>query len=238
MAGCEWGSAEFDADRSWWALLVDTVRRRLTFEDRPGTGVILAVLVGWYWIQLGTLAAGWETDRVLWLFTTESFPQLSPGLFLAVISHAFPPNVTHLTGNAAFLWLFAGESEQHMHTSEVLAVFVVAGLCSVTISTALTGTNTLGASGSALAFVGFLGAHLVVGHWDDLKLNGSQYGRVDPRALQSYWQGIVLLLPIGIGVVTMLQFGGVVQVGRTDVIGHLVGLVCGVGYGVVRARWS
>ncbi|MFC6977077.1 rhomboid family intramembrane serine protease [Halomicroarcula sp. GCM10025709] len=238
MAGCEWGPPAFDADLSRWALLAGVARRRLAFEDRPGTEVILAVIVGWYLIQLGTLATGWETDRALWLFTTESFPQLSPGLFLAVISHAFPPNVTHLPGNAAFLWLFAGESEQHMHTSEVLAIFVVAGLCSVTISTALTGTNTLGASGSVLAFVGFLGAHLVVGHWGDLELHGGKYGTVDPRALRAYWQAAVLLLPIGVGVITVLQFGGVVEAGRTDVIGHLVGLICGVGYGIARAWWS
>lgn len=82
MAGCEWGPPEFDADQSRWALLAVAARRRLAFENRRGTAVVLVLIVAWYWVQLGTFVVGWGSDRALWLFTTESFPRFSPGLVL------------------------------------------------------------------------------------------------------------------------------------------------------------
>jgi len=42
---------------------------------------------------------------------------------------------------------------------EVLTFFVVTGLVSVTVNMAVTGDSTLGASGGALAFVGFYRAN-------------------------------------------------------------------------------
>jgi membrane associated rhomboid family serine protease len=230
MAGCDPSVAS--AARP---SLVDELRRRLTFENRPVTQSLVLVLLVWFGIQLVTLSLGWTVAQWQWVFTTESFPALSPDLVLAIISHD-PASVTHLLGNVAFIWLFAGESEQHMGGGEVLGFFIATALASVLVSSAVTGDSTLGASGGALAFVGFYGAHLILAHRDSLALDASDYGPVDPGALRAYWQGVLLLLPIGFILFTIGQYTGVVPDGRTAVIGHLAGLVLGVGYAVGRER--
>jgi len=230
MAGCD----EPGASAPTRAALVDELRRRLTFTDRPATQSLVLVILLWYGIQIGTLYLGWTDDQLQWVFTTASFPELSPGLLLAIVSHAFPPNMTHLLGNSGFLWLFAGESEQHMGAIEVLTFFVATALVSVTVSSAVTGDSTLGASGGALAFVGFYGAHLLLVHRDRLALDTSGYGPLDEGALRTYWQGALLLFPIGFGLFMIGQHVGPVPAGRADVIGHSVGLMLGVGYAVGR----
>ena len=86
------------------------------------------------------------------------FPAFSPGLVLTIISHD-PPNVTCICENVAFIWLFAGESEQHMRVAEILSFVGATALVSVTVSTAVTGNSTPGASGGALAFRGVYGSN-------------------------------------------------------------------------------
>jgi len=138
--------------------LVDECHRRLTFQERPATQSLVLVLLLWYGVEIGTLYLGWTVAQWQWMFTTASFPALSPGLVLATISHD-PAGVAHLFGNVAFLWLFAGEREQHMGGFELVGFFATTALVSVTVNSAVTGDSTLGASGGALAFVSFYGAH-------------------------------------------------------------------------------
>lgn len=228
MAGCDGTLAS--ASRP---ALVDECRRRLTFQERPATLSLVLVLLLWYGVEIGTLYLGWTVAQWQWMFTTASFRALSPGLVLAVISHD-PASVAHLFGNVAFLWLFAGESEQHMGGLELVGFFVAAALVSVTVSSAVTGDSTLGASGGALAFVGFYGAHLLFAHRDALALDTSDYGPMDVGALRAYWQGASLLFPIGFGLFELVRYAGVAPAGETAVLGHLVGLVVGVGYAVGR----
>ena len=214
--------------------IVDEFSHRLTFNQRGATqSLVLSILV-WYLVQIGTLYLDWTVEQWQWLFTTASFPALSPGLVFAIISHMPLPNVTHLLGNVAFLWLFAGESEQHMSGAEVLWFFVVTALVAVTINSAVTGQSTLGASGGALAFVGFYGAHLFLAHREALQLDTGDYGLVDDGAVRAYWQGAVLLFPIGVGMYLLGQSVGLISAGNTAVISHLFGLVLGMSYAVGR----
>jgi hypothetical protein len=75
--------------------VTDEILTRLFFQDRLGTGLIVTVIMLWYLVQIGVLFLGWDKELVQWVFTTESFPVASPGLFFAIISHAFPPQLTH-----------------------------------------------------------------------------------------------------------------------------------------------
>jgi len=214
--------------------IVDDIHQRLTFKKRRATQSLVLSILLWYFVQIGTLYLGWTVEQWQWLFTTASFPALSPGLVFAIISHIPPPNVTHLLGNAAFLWLFGGESEQHMSGIEVLCFFVATALVAVTASSALTGQSTLGASGGALAFVGFYGAHLFLTHREVLELDASGYGPVQYEALRAYWQGALLLFPLGFGIYLLGQSVGLLPAGNAAVIGHIVGLLLGMGYAVGR----
>ena len=212
---------------------VDGLRRRFTFQKRPATLSLVLVILVWYGIEIGTLYLGWTVAEWQWMFTTESFPVLSPGLVFAIISHD-PGNATHILANVAFLWLFAGESEQHMSSLEVVGFFVATALASVTVSSAVTGDSTLGASGGALAFVGFYGAHLFLTHREVLELETSGYGPVQYEALRAYWQGALLLFPLGFGIYLLGQSVGLFPAGNAAVIGHIVGLLLGMGYAVGR----
>jgi len=224
MAGCDMSVAS--AARP---ALVNECRRRLTFQERPATQSLGLVLLLWYGVEIVMLYLGWTVAQWQWVFTTESFPALSPGLVLATISHD-PANVTHVLGSVGFIWLFAGESEQHMRGFEVLGFFLATGLVSVTVNTAVTGESTLGASGGALAFVGFYGAHLLLAHRDALAVDTSDDGPVDMGALRA----AAVLLPVGFGLFELVRYAGVVPAGETAVLGHLVGLVVGAGYAVGR----
>jgi len=217
--------------------LVDEFYRRLTFRKRRATQSLILTILLWYVLQIGTLYLGWTVEQWQWLFTTSSFPALSPGLVFAIISHDLPPNVTHLLGNVAFLWLFAGESEQHMRSREVLGFFLATAIVAVTVSTAVTGQSTLGASGGALAFVSFYSTHLCLAHQDSLDLDVGDYNWGEPAALRAYWQVALLLLPIGFIMFMLGQSIGLFPVGRADVVGHLVGITLGAGYAIIRDRW-
>jgi membrane associated rhomboid family serine protease len=156
--------------------VTDEFLTRFFFQDRLETGLLVTVIMVWYLVQIGVLFHGWDKELIQWVFTTESFPVPSPGLFFAIISHAFPPQLTHLFGNVALLWLFAGESEQHMRRAEVVGFFVVAALAAVLIGTAVSGDSTMGASGGVLAFIGFYCVHMVL-----------TSGRVRVRCTHVWW---------------------------------------------------
>ena len=217
-----------------WMALVNEFRRRCTFKNRLATQAVVLIILLWYGVQIGVVLLGWSVEQFQWAFTTESFPEFSPGLVLAIISHDLPPNVTHILGNVAFIWLFAGESEQHMRRVEVIGFFVTTALASVTISTALTGNSTLGASGGALAFVGFYGTHLYLVHWDPEELEAVDHALRKPAKLRAYWRVTMVVIPLAFVVYSVGQYANLVPVGQVDVIGHLVGLVLGIVYAVAR----
>ena len=214
---------------------VDELRQRISFQNRKGTQMLILVILLWYLFQIATLYLGWNVEMIQWFFTTESFPDLSPGLFLSIISHAFPPNVTHVLGNVAALWLFAGESEQHMSTGEVIGFFTAMSLLSVTISTAVTGSNTLGSSGGVFAFIGFYCIHLALDHREEFDLDVSEYGILSYKKLRAHWQVCLLVGPAVLFPSLVAQQVGILPTGRADVVGHLTGFLCGVGYALFRS---
>lgn len=221
-------------ERQPFAMIGNALAKRFAFQDRPTTAVILSVILGWYLIEIAVAVLQWDPVLVKWIFTTESFPSLSPGLVLAIISHAFPPNWTHIVGNVLVLWIFAGESEQHMGRLETLGFFVMTSLFAVWIGTALSGRNTLGASGGALAFIGFYGVHIRLQHDKLVKKSEYEHGLLSEESLQSCWGVAVVIGPPVLVVYLLGQLAGLVPVGRADVIGHLTGILCGMSYAFIR----
>jgi membrane associated rhomboid family serine protease len=222
-----------------WPLsrrIADSVLSRFLFRDRPGTKFLVTAILVWYLFQIGALYLGWDKEVIQWVFTTESFPVPSPGLFFAIISHAFPPQFTHLFGNVGMLWLFAGESEQHMQRAEVVGFFGVTALAAVLIGTAVSGDNTMGASGGVLAFIGFYCVHTVLKHRDDFEFDELTSGGPTTTPVQTYWGLILVLTPIVLVPYMLGQLAGLLPVGRADVVGHLVGFLCGMGYAAIRSR--
>lgn len=187
MSETEWPSRE---------KVIDAVHSRFFFQDRLATGGIITIIMLWYLFQIATLFLGWEKGLIQWVFTTEAFPNLSPGLFLAIISHAFPPQVTHLFGNSALLWLFAGESEQHMSRLEVGGFFVVTAQAAVLVGTAVSGESTMGASGGGLAFIGFYCVHMVLEHRDEFEFDTLGSKGLTSTSPRAYWGAILILMLI------------------------------------------
>lgn len=216
--------------------VISAVLPRATFQNRSATELLVTVIMLWYLVQMGVLFLGWDKALAQWVFTTASFPALSPGLFLAIISHAFPPQLTHLFGNVALLWLFAGESEQHMQPVEVVGFFVVTALAAVLIGTAVSGNSTMGASGGVLAFLGFYCVHMVFNHRDRFELGTLTSGGPTDTPLRTYWGLVLMLTPIVLVPYLLGQLIGLIAVGRADVVGHLVGFLSGMGYAAVRNR--
>lgn len=229
MIGVNWPQCE---------RVINAVKARLLFHDRLATGLLVAVIMLWYLIQVGVVIFGWNKDSVQWMFTTKSFPEFSPGLFFAIVSHAYLPQLTHLFGNVAFLWLFAGDSEQHMRRAEVVGFFVITSLASVLLGTGISGDSTMGASGGVFAFIGFYCVHMVLKHRDEFKFNTLSSGGLTDTPLRTYWGLILVLSPILLVPYILGQLAGHLPAGRTDVIGHLIGLLCGIAYATVRRRRS
>lgn len=209
---------------------------RFFFQGRLGTGLLIMVIMLWYLVQISAVSLGWETELIQWVFTTESFPVLSPGLFFAIISHAFPPQLTHLFGNVALLWFFAGESEQHMKRTEVVGFFVVTALAAAVLGTAVSGDSTMGASGGILAFVGFYCVHMALKHRDEFEFNALKTGGPTNTPLRTYWGLFLVLTPIVLVPYMLGQLAGLLPVGRADIVGHFVGLLFGMGYAAFRSR--
>lgn len=211
--------------------LIDAFHCRLTFKNRPVTMIFVLVILLWYFVEIAVVLLGWDINRFQWMFTTESFPQLSPGLSLAIISHALPPRITHLLGNVAALWILGGESEQHMSSLELAAFFLMTSQASVLAGTALTGENTLGASGGVMALLGFYCTHLLVTHRDryDFEALGGE-----SVSLSTYRGVILVLTPVVFLPYLSGQAVGFIPSGRSDAVGHLTGFVCGICYAALR----
>jgi membrane associated rhomboid family serine protease len=215
--------------------ILDEVRSRLAFESRPATEYLVTIIVLWYLFQTAVLALGWNTELVLWVFTTESFPALSPGLFFAIISHAFFPNLSHFLGNVTLLWLVAGESEQHMNSLEVGGFFIGTALTAVLVGTAVSGGNTLGASGGGLAFLAFYCSHILLEHRNEMEFETIKEPGLTDTSFRAY-VGVCLILTLILLIPYMVgQHAGLIPAGRADVVGHLTGFLCGIGYAVIRS---
>lgn len=213
----------------------DGIYRRIFFQDRLATGVLVSVIMIWYLVQIGFQLFAWDTAQARWLFTTESFPQPSPGLFLAIISHSFLPDYTHVFGNAAGLWLFGGESEQHMGPLEVGAFFVLAAEAAVLLGTAISVDSTMGASGGVFAFIGFYCVHMTVAHRDEFQFGKFETASLSDLPPRPFWGLLLIVTPIGLVLYFGAQLAGFVPVARADVVGHLTGLLLGIGYATGRA---
>lgn len=211
------------------------LQRRVLFQKRLVTMWIIAVVLLWYLFEIAILIIGWEIERLQWLLTTESFPALSPGLFFAIISHRPPPYYAHLLSNIVGLWLFAGESEQHMSKVEVGVFFVATSWLSVLAGTAVLGENTMGASGGVLAFVGFYCVHMVLEHREKLRLYPLRSTAEADPSLRTYGGFFVVLTPV-VGIPYLLgQLAGIIPAGQADVVGHLTGFLCGIVYAFLRS---
>lgn len=216
--------------------VADAVLTRFFFQDRLATGLLVTIIMLWYLAQIGVLILGWDKDVVQWMFTTESFPAPSPGLFFAIISHAFPPRSTHLFGNVALLWFFAGESERHMRRAELVGFFVVTALAAVLIGTAISGGSTMGASGGVLAFIGFYCIHIVLKHRAEFEFDALTSGGPTDTPLRTYWGLMLVLTPIVLVPYMLGQLAGFLPTGRADIVGHLTGFLYGMAYAAVRSR--
>lgn len=197
---------------------------------------IIVVIMLWYMFEIATLILGWELERLQWWFTTESFPALSPGLFLAIISHAPPPQSTHLLANVMGLWLFAGEGEQHMTKLEVGVFFVVTSWLSVLAGTVVLGENTMGASGGVLAFWGFYCAHMFFEHRERLELDRLSSTTATKISFRTYVGLLLILTPFVLIPYLVGQLAGVIPAGNSDMVGHLTGFLCGMAYALLRNR--
>lgn len=212
--------------------IIDAVRSRLALQDRLVTGLLIITIFAWYFVEIAALFLGWDVEFVQWMFTTDSFPALSPGLFLAIISHAYPPRITHLFGNAAGLWLFAGESEQHMTRIELVSFFVGTSLSAVVVGTAVSGESTMGASGGVMGFLGFYCVHMTLEHREKFDFEALTSERSTP--LRTYIGMALVLTPVVLIPYLIGQLFGIIPAGRTDVVGHFFGFACGIIYSLIR----
>lgn len=209
--------------------VADAIKTRVAFQDRPATQLMIVVILLWYLVQLGALLSGWNKEALQWMFTTESFPELSPGLVLAIISHSFF-DLSHIFSNTVLLWLVGGESEQHMSTSEYILFFTLTAVAAVLTGTAVSGTNTLGASGGVLAFLGFYSVHMILQHnnvfeFDTLGTKGLL--TTSPRA---YIGLFLILTPFTFILYMVGQILGFLPSGNADIVGHLTGFLLGISY--------
>ncbi|MDS0280354.1 rhomboid family intramembrane serine protease [Halomicroarcula sp. S1AR25-4] len=219
------------------ARFVRGLRRRVFLQDRLATGVLVLGLLLWYVGQLWALEAGWSRASLQWWFTTTDYPTLSPGLVLASLSHSFV-SPRHLLANVAVLWLVGGDSEQWMGRWEVLAFFALTGVVAVVLSTVLTNQGTMGASGAAYAFVGFYCVHTVVARCDTFSLSRVPPFAVTVAWVRAFWNVMLTIAPVVFAAKFFGQWTGIVAAGRSDSVGHLLGLVCGVLYAVGRQYLS
>lgn len=213
-----------------WSLLVERLRPRSSFRNRPATKIIVVAILAWYLVQLTVWIAGLDAETLQWLFTTRSFPDFSPGLLFAGISHSYPNDLGHLFANVATIWVFTGESEPHLGSTRSVGLFVVTAVLSVNIGTLLDGRYTLGASGAALAFVSFYVIHSILEHREALPVNINTSENLAMDVLQRVWNLVIwCAVPLLIAI-SLAQLSGLVAAGNTDVYGHLTGILCGVAY--------
>lgn len=198
------------------------------------------VIVTWYYAQIAAqLLLNWNSARLAYWFTTNTTMTLTPGMVLALISHAFLPNIGHILGNLLGLAIVGGASERHMSPKEFLGFFVVIGYSSIHLSTFFTPNGTFGASGAIFGYVGFYSIHMLCRHRERLAFQKYDW-EILPTDKQTrrYYKGmLVLLVPPMLFVFFSGQLYGVFSAGRSDVFGHLVGLVLGILWALWRG-WA
>jgi len=185
----------------------------------------LVFAVEWYvWQRLGYAA-------FVELFVATREP--SVGWLLAPVSH-LPTDLRHLGSSVAQLLLFGGLVERRLGRRQFLAVVVVSGFATtgaqvasyVLLNVPGRGVGTLGASGIVLAMTAFvvvdsLRYRLSVGEWHG----------------EATWVWVLL----GGFIVGQAVFGVwslVLGTASVGVVGHVTGVVIGVGIGLVRPSES
>lgn len=188
---------------------------------------LLFCLLLWfvYAIELLVLSTA-DYETFVALFVARQRP--SPGWLLSPLSHS-PANAWHLPSNVVQLLAFGGLAERRLDGKRYVGLLAAAGVASVGAQVAVyadagpaaRGVGTLGASGIALATVGFV----VV---DNLRF----------RELTGRWRGEAadlwtLLGGLLIGRAVLDLFVGAPGIA---VVGHLTGIGLGVVCGLVRTR--
>lgn len=226
-----------ETKKSPLAQIAEMIRHRFYSQNQPATELLVTVILLWYLVEIGVLLLGWDKESIQWMFTTKSFPQLSPGLFFATISHMPPPQITHLFGNVTFLWLFAGESEQHMRQIEVIIFFTVTALVAVLAGTAIYVDSTMGASGGVMGFIGFYCVHMILKHRESFKFDVlTSEGQTDAPVRTYLGLGLVLT-PVVLVLFLFGQLIGLLPTGQDDIVGHFTGLLFGIAYATGREKF-
>jgi membrane associated rhomboid family serine protease len=209
-------------------------------SNRPTrlTTAVVVVLVFWFIIQLSTiLVFEWPAEQFGYWFSSNPTEILSPGNLFAPLSHG---GSSHLLANVGIIAIYGGASESHMSPKEWLAFFSVTSLVTLHLTSTVFGEASLGASDGAFAFLGFYHAHLLA---NSHHRNGLVFNKYDGKIIPSDRQ--TQLFYLGLGSVLMLiaatlwlslQTGGILPSGRANSLGHLSGLLAGVGYGVARTK--
>jgi membrane associated rhomboid family serine protease len=146
-------------------------------------------------------------------------PLTLTGEFWRVITSTFVHlNFLHFADNMLFLWGFGRYLDRLFTRAQAFAIYLLTGAASDLLSLAWDPTrNSLGASGAIYGQAGVLIALLCFAR--------SNFSRRDIRNLLLW---IIFLMPIE------LLWGHVSK--RTDYAGHVGGILCGFGIGILLAR--
>src|SRR6476646_7334078 len=161
-----------------------------------------------------------DFDRALLLKWGSDFGPLTlSGQFWRIVSSIFlHSNGLHLFTNMLFLWGFGRYLDRFFTRTQTLAIYLLTGVASSIFSLAWHPlTNSVGASGAIYGQAGVLIALLCFAR--------SNFSRRDIRNLLLW---IIFLMPIE------LLWGHVSK--RTDYAGHVGGILCGFGIGILLAR--
>lgn len=217
---------ETEPDARWWRP-ARTIGRV--------TAVLVGLLTGWFALELVAFATlPWTGEEFGYWLSSNPSQLWTPGTVFAPLSHA---GALHFLANVGVISLYGTTAESHLSRQEFLAFVVVVGYGSLHASSLLTMQATMGASAAALGLVGFYHTHLLLAHRDDLVFYKTD-GKVLPTDAQTrqLYLGLVSLLgPPAIAGWSVLQAFGVVDAGRADPLGHLLGLLLGVTYALGRA---
>jgi membrane associated rhomboid family serine protease len=94
----------------------------------------------------------------------------------------------------------------------------------------------MGASGGVLAFIGFYSVHMVHNHRDEFEFDALTSGGPTNTPLRTYWGLILMLTPIVLVPYMFGQLTGFIPVDQADIVGHLIGFLCGIVYAAIRSR--
>lgn len=187
------------------------------------TLVLVTLLLSVYVLEVVVwLSFGWEAVVFAFLATAEP----SPGWVLAPFAHSLREPL-HLLTSIVVVAVYGGLVEARLRAAAYLQLYVLAGYASTAVvvtSYALTpGSGTFGASGAAMALVGFLVVDTA------MRLVAGEATTVGERVFATTGVAIVVLR-------MARDFGVVVPAAEgTAPLGHAAGVLVGVGYAVWRA---